>query len=143
MFGSKGKIDISVQRISYAPGDVIRGSVALTLKKPVKARELSISLIGQYGTTQTTPRVELCPFGKMGEVTQYNDFKTTAKTVHIGAFRQLLDGESEYGREREYPFEIKIQADISTSPIVKWYLLAKLDIPGGLDISKEVGITIE
>jgi len=63
MFGSKGKIDISVQGISYAAGDVIRGSVALTLKKPVKARELSISLIGQYGTTQTTPGVIVFPWG--------------------------------------------------------------------------------
>jgi hypothetical protein len=25
---------------------------------------------------------------------------------------------------------------------IKWYLLAKLDIPGGLDISKKVDITI-
>ena len=143
MFGSKGKIDISVQRISYAPGDVIRGSVALTLKKPVKARELSISLIGQYGTTQTTPGVIVFPWrGSMGERTHYSDFKTTAKTVRICAFKQLLDGESEYGRDREYPFEIRIQGDISTSPIIKWYLLARLDVPGRLDISKEVGITI-
>ncbi len=142
MFGSKGKIDISVQRISYAPGDVIRGSVALTLKKPVKARELSISLIGQYGTTQTTPRVKIFPWGKMGERTEYTDFKTTTKTVRICAIKQPLDGESEYGRDREYPFEIKIRGDISTSPIIKWYLLAKLDIPRGPDISRKVDITI-
>jgi hypothetical protein len=29
-----------------------------------------------------------------------------------------------------------------TSSVVKWYLLAKLDIPHGRDITKKVGITI-
>ena len=138
----KGRIDISIRKAGYARGETIAGNVTLTLKKPVRAKQLSISLIGQYETTQTTPRVELCPFGKMGEVTQYTDFKTTAKTVHICAFRQLLDGEHEYGRDREYPFEAKIKTDVSTSPITKWYLLAKLDIPRGPDISRRVDITI-
>jgi len=141
VFG-KGNINISIQKTNYAPGDTISGSVALTLKKPVKAKQLSISLIGQYETTQTTPRVGIFPGGKMGERTEYTDFKTTTKTVRVCAFKQPLNGGSEYGREREYPFEIKIQADMSTSPIIKWYLLAKLDIPGGLDISKKVDITI-
>ncbi len=138
----KGRIDISIRKAGYARGETIAGNVTLTLKKPVRAKELTISLIGQYETTQTTPRVGIFPGGKMGERTEYTDFKTTTKTVRICAFKQPLDGESEYGREREYPFEIKTQADISTSPIIKWYLLAKLDIPRGPDISKEVGITI-
>ncbi|NWF77067.1 MAG: hypothetical protein HXY36_00450 [Chloroflexi bacterium] len=46
MFG-KGKIDIAIQKFNYAPGDTISGNVALTLKKPVNAREVSISLIGE------------------------------------------------------------------------------------------------
>lgn len=142
MFG-KGRISISIQKTNFTPGDTVSGSVALTLKKPVKAKELSLSLIGQYETTQTIPGVIVFPYGgTMGERTHYSDFKTTAKTVRVCAFKQLLDGESEYGLDREYPFEIKIQADIPTSPIIKWYLLAKLDIPGRLDISKKVDITI-
>jgi hypothetical protein len=52
MFGfGKGKINISIQKTYYAPGDLISGNVALTLKKPVKAREVSISLIGEEITT--------------------------------------------------------------------------------------------
>ena len=108
----------------------------------MKAKELSVSLIGQYKTTQTTPRVEIFPLNKWGKRTHYTEFKTTTKTARICTFKQPLDGESEYGREREYPFETKIRADISTSPTIKWYLLAKLDVPGGLDISKKVDITI-
>jgi hypothetical protein len=52
MFGfDKGKINITIQKTNYAPGDTISGNVALTLKKPVKAKEVSISLIGEEVTT--------------------------------------------------------------------------------------------
>jgi hypothetical protein len=50
---SKGKIDIVIPQTCYAPGDIISGNVSLTLKKPVKARQLCISLIGDYKSTVT------------------------------------------------------------------------------------------
>jgi hypothetical protein len=165
MFG-KGKIDIAIQKTYYAPGDTISGNVALTLKKPVKAREVSISLIGEHKTTQTTPRVG----GTMGGGGM--SMSTTTKTMRIYDFKQQLDSEKEYSQGREYHFEIKIPADtLSMRPLmpeqegklgqvlkvaqtaaamtgaipfqrIKWYLLAKLDVPGGLDISKKVDVTI-
>ena len=165
MFG-KGKINIAIQKTYYTPGDIISGNIALTLKKPVKAREVSISLIGEHKTTQTTPQVG----GTMGGGGM--SMSTTTKTVRIYDFKQQLDSEKEYSQELEYHFEIKIPADtLSMSPQmsgqegklgqvlkvaqtaaamtgaipfqrIKWYLLAKLDIPGGLDISKKIDITI-
>lgn len=86
MFG-KGKINIAVQRSHYAPGDVISGNVALTLKKPVKAREMSISLVGEHKTTQTTSQVG-GPMGGGGM-----SASTSTKTVRIYDFKQRLDGE--------------------------------------------------
>jgi len=165
MFG-KGKINIAIQKTNYAPGDTISGNVALTLKKPVKAREVSISLIGEHKTTQTTPGVG-GPMGGGGM-----SLSTTTKTVRIYDFKQQLDSEKEYSQGREYHFDIKIPADtLSMSPQIsevegklgqvlkvaqtaaamtgaipfqriKWYLVAKLDIPGGLDISRKVDVTI-
>jgi hypothetical protein len=158
MFG-KGKIDIAIQKTSYAPGDVISGTVALTLKRPVKARELSISLIGEYRTTQTIPRVGTLRVGgtiargrlswmergmlmsaPTAKAMRTHDFKTIKKTVRIYGFKQQLHGEGEYRQGRQYHFDIRIRTDIPTSP--KWYLLAKLDIPSGLDVSKKIRITI-
>ncbi len=52
MFGTKGKIDIAIQKFNYAPGDTISGNVALALNKPVQGRELSVSLIGEQCITQ-------------------------------------------------------------------------------------------
>ena len=163
MFG-KGKINISIQRTNYAPGDIISGDVALTLKKPVKAREVSISLIGEHRTTQTTPRIG----GTMGGGGMSTS--TTMNTVRIYDFKQQLDSEKEYSQGGEYRFEIKIPTDIlgmrpqtpegklgqvlkvaQTAAAItgaiprrrlQWYLSAKLDIPGGMDISKKVDITI-
>jgi len=159
MFG-KGKIDISIKRTNYAPGDTISGNVALTLKKPVKAREVSISLIGEQKNT------------RVGGMPGSQGTSTTTQRIRIYDFKQQLDSEKEYSQGREYRFEIKIPADIlNTRPQMpelggklgqglklaqaaaamtgaipfqrtKWYLLAKLDIPGGFDVKKTADVTI-
>ena len=152
MFG-KGRIDITVPRTSYAPGDTISGNVTLTLKKPVKAREASISLIGE----RIIPR---------------SGREKSTTTERIYDFKQQLDSEREYSQKEEYRFEIKIPGDVlsmkpqmpelegtagqvlkvaqaaaAMSGVIplqrtKWYLLAKLDVPGGLDVNKNVDLTI-
>jgi len=150
MFG-KGKIDINIPKTDFLPGDKISGNVLLALKKPVKAREASISLIGE----QTTIRG-----GVLGTEQSRN-------TQRVYDFRQRLDGEKEYNGEARYSFEIKLPEDIlSRQPQVpqasgalgqglkiaqaiagigvwsNWYLLAKMDVPGGMDINKKLQITI-
>ena len=159
MFG-KGKINIAIQRTGYAPGDIISGNVALTLKKPVKAREMSISLIGEQKNTLLG--------GKPGS----KDMSTNTQRIRIYDFKQQLDSEKEYRQGQEYRFEIKIPADIlSAKPQMpelegklgqglkvaqaaaantgviplqqtRWYLLAKLDIPREVDIKKTADIAI-
>ena len=171
MFGSKGKIDVTIQKTRYAPGDTISGNVALTLKKPVNAREVNISLIGEQITTGGGGKVgwgggrtSSSGVGMMGGGAGSTNIE------RIYDFKQQLDSEKEYNQGGEYRFEIGIPADILgmgpqmpegklgqvlkvaqtaaaitgaiPSRRLKWYLLAKLDIPGGLDISKKVDITI-
>jgi hypothetical protein len=159
MFG-KGKIDISIPKTDYAAGDTIAGTVALTLKKPVKADEMSISLIGEQLVTRRAST------GRSSQPT------TTTERIRIYDFKQKLDGTKEYNQTKEYSFKIKIPADIlNMKPQLpemedtlgqgmkiaqaamafvgalsiqhtRWYLLAKLDIPGGLDIKEKADITI-
>jgi hypothetical protein len=167
MFG-KGKINIAIQKTYYAPGDIISGDVALTLKKPVKAREVSISLIGEQ---LITSRQKESGWGITGGGIGYSSSSSAqAKRERIYDFKLPLDSEREYSEGREYRFEIKIPADILgmrpqtpegklgqalkvaqtvatitgaiSTQRIKWYLLAKLNIPGGLDISKKVDVTI-
>ena len=165
----KGKINITIQRTNYAPGDTISGNVVLTLKKPVKAREVSISFIGEQIITSREKESGLGITS--GGIGFSGGGSSQSRRVHIYDFKQPLDGEREYSEGREYRFEIKIPADIpsmrpqtpelqgklgqvrkvvqmakvmtgaaQSSPM--WYLLAKLDIPRGLDISKKVDVTI-
>jgi len=150
MFG-KGKIDISIAKTNFAPGEKITGNVILSLKKPVKAREASISLIGEQTTTRggfTSPQ-------------------QSSSTQRIYDFKHRLDGEKEYDKEAKYEFEIKLPEDIlSRQPQMpqvggalgkglkfaqavtgmgvwsSWYLLARLDVAGGMDISRKVQVTI-
>jgi len=151
MFGRKGKIDIAIQKTNYTPGDIISGNVALTLKRPVKATEVSISLIGTawvttYSGTTTSSGVGITRGAgiTLGGGKSSSSWKERKR---IYDFKQQLDSEKEYSGGREYRFEIKIPADIlnmgtQMTGRIKWYLSAKLDIPGGLDISKKVDITI-
>ncbi|MCJ7669039.1 MAG: hypothetical protein MUO61_00780 [Dehalococcoidia bacterium] len=144
----KGKIDIAIQKFNYAPGDTISGNVALTLKRPVKARELSVSLIGgQQITQEQATESRSIIFG------DHKSQGTSTNTKSVYEFKQQLDGEKQYSQGQEYYFfEIKIPADIldkgaeMTGTIqffpVMWYLLSKLDIPGRLDISNKVQVTI-
>jgi hypothetical protein len=170
MFGfGKGKIDITIQKTNYVPGDTISGNVALTLKKPVRAKEVSISLVGEEVTTGGGGKVGWGGGRTSGGVGTMGGGGST-KIERIYDFKQQLDSEKEYSQGGEYHFEIKIPADILgmgpqtpegklgqvlkvaqtvatfTGAIsrqrLQWYLLAKLDIPGGLDISKKVDITI-
>jgi hypothetical protein len=170
VFGlDKGKINITIQKTNYAPGDTISGTVALTLKKPVKAKEVSISLVGEEVTTGGGGKVGWGGGRTSGGVGTMGGGGST-KIERIYDFKQQLDSEKEYSQGGEYHFEIKIPADIlgmgpqmpegALGQVLKvgqtvaaitgaisrqrlqWYLLAKLDIPGGLDISKRVDITI-
>jgi|SRR5665811_1571450 len=149
----KGRIDIALPKTNFNLGDTISGNVALTMKKPIKARELSISLIGDQTTT-------------LGGSVIGGD--TSTRNTRIYDFKQQLDIEKEYDKSGAYNFEIKIPADIlgrqpqmpqiegklgealkvaqmfmvTAKTTTKWYLMAKLDIPWGIDIKKEVQITI-
>jgi hypothetical protein len=149
LFG-KGKMEIQVSKVNYHPGDTISGYVTLSMKKLVKGREVAISLVGEQ--TVTRP----------GNADEGN----TTETTRIYEFKLKLDGEKEYDSEYNYKFEIIIPPDIlarqqmpeiggafgqglkivqSLSRMnvrTNWYLHAKLDIPGGIDVGKKLQITI-
>lgn len=158
MFG-KGKINLTLERTHFEPGEIISGTINLSLKKPVQARGISISMIGEERSSSTS-----IGMGK-GVSNSYRQQK-------VYDFKQDLDGEKEYVSGQEYSFEMKIPDDILnlTPQIpeipgvagnalklvqaaatmtggmrrirVKWYLKAKLDVPGGVDISKKADIII-
>ena len=148
------KITVSLNKYQYKPGDVIKGSVGLNLRKPTRARKLVVSLLGKVRTTHRDSK------GNM-----------TTEDITIYDFTIPLDGENYYLSEM-YPFEIKIQSNIlqmhsSSQQIqqllqeklgrvgailgkmavggqgpVRWMVHAQLDIPMKFDVQKSQDIII-
>ena len=150
----KGKMEIQIPRTNYAYGEIIEGKVTLELKKPQKAKGVSIDLVQEYQTyerrgSQTVP------------VTHTNHIDTLT-----------LDSEKEYpaGNVMEYPFKFTLpvyqgpQIDTGSTlgqvvkvietvePIInvlgsghsggsEWFLKAKLDV-SGFDVNKDLKLQI-
>ncbi len=106
----------------------------------MKARGMSISLIGEGKTRVTTPSVE-----RSGMVTYAT---TVTCTTRFYDAEQQLDGEKQYSEGQEhYLFETKIPANVlDVRPRIiggiRWYLVAKLDIPHGIDVTKRLRVRI-
>ncbi len=148
------KITVTLDKYQYKPGDIIKGSVGLNLRKPIRARKLVVSLLGKVKTT-------------------HRDSKGHMQTedVVVYDFTIPLDGENDYLSEM-YKFEIKIQSDLlqmhssnqqiqqilqaklgtfgailgqivtgGQSP-VRWMVHTQLDIPMKLDVHKSQDIVI-
>jgi len=150
LFG-KEKITLMLEKYNFKPGDTIKGNVTLNLKKPVKARKMIVSFIGQ--------RRE-----------KYRDRNGTHyRTTNVFDFTMPLGPEKEYQNEK-FDFEIKIPSDIiqqtrtpGASQLdgtlgkvvavgaalsgtryypIEWLVHAKLDVPLKFDVKKSQKIIL-
>ena len=146
----KGKIDLKLDKYSFSPGDTIKGVVSFKLKKPTKAREFTIRLIGEERQTNRRMRSE-------------GGMQTDTNTIKFFDLKIPLDGEREYS-EGKYDFKVPIPSglyDPGKKPEgmmgdiigvlesvsgerrdLKWTLIANLDIPMGFDLTKKQNIVI-
>lgn len=104
-FFKKNQILLTLDKYAYAPGETIKGSVGLKLKRPLRARNLTVALIGLRIVHQSGIAVGPVRAGNQGQQTQ---------VYTIYNFEIPLDGENTYFNEL-YPFEIKIPSDILQS----------------------------
>jgi hypothetical protein len=144
MFGflKGGKININLNKLSFKHGEMVEGKVDLNVKKAKNARGVKVKI---YAV-----RKERSSSGN----------GTTNRTLF--SYEQPLDVEREYSPGNyNYDFKlqvpdeqkINIEGNVGTalnaikafgnmvSPTY-WYIEAKLDVPGGLDINKKVQINV-
>lgn len=154
----KGRLIIKLEKFNYSVGETISGIVFLDLKKPVQAKELVIAL---RGDRKSRGGIQL------GD--SHNNRRQEEHRVY--EFEIHLDGEKEYTKGMEYPFEIVVPEDVrnlqpnmpgsggvlgSVMKVaqtaatmtgvytqLKWYLHAKLDVPRGIDVKDDQDITIQ
>jgi hypothetical protein len=101
----KDQIVVTLEKYSYTPGETIKGSVGLKLKRPLHAKKLIVGLIGLRIVHQSNISVGPVRVGNQGSQTQ---------VYTIYNFEIPLDEEAVYFHEL-YPFEIKIPSDILQS----------------------------
>jgi hypothetical protein len=104
-FFKKNQIDVKLQKYSYTPGEIIKGTVELKLKRPVQAKKLSVAFIGLRIVHQGNIAVGPVRVGNQGQQTQ---------VYTIYHFEIPLDEEAVYYHEL-YPFDIQIPPDILQS----------------------------
>lgn len=141
------EIELALEKTYFKPGELIRGHISLTPKRPVKARQLRVFFFGER-------TVRVMERNNKGRMQSHN------RTDTVYRFEQKIDEEKEYSNA-EYDFEIKVPETLfqalpegalgtavkvfqmfqGSSP-VKWYVEAQLDIPMGFDIKKKVQITV-
>lgn len=151
LFGPE-KMILALDQFNFFPGETVKGTVSINLKKPKKARKLEVALIGQRKERRTRHR--------NGRTESYWE------TVKIYDFEIPLGPDGEY-QKGDYTFEIKIPENIldSTQPKrpdgalgtisdiagtlggsrvgqVEWLVKSNLDIPMGFDVSKTQKIVI-
>ena len=143
VFG-KGKIEIQLNRLSFAQEEKIQGKVVLNLNEPVNAREVRIVLQAIRTNSMAS--------------------KGQNRTQVLYEFKQVLDGQKQYMGTSEYAFELLVPSNIvpkmpvaggalgaaigvlgalsASTMRVDWYLDASLDIPMGFDVSRRVQIQV-
>ena len=152
------KITLMLEKYDYKPGDIIKGTVKLNLKKPMNARKLEIAFIGRKISKQSSMAVgPMVTGGSRGRHSSSTQYQT------VFDFKIPISGEKEYQNE-EYPFEIKIPSNIlqdnptlegklgqaatavkmlsGVSSRIDWIVKAQLDVPKKLDIKKSQKIIL-
>jgi hypothetical protein len=110
-FFKKNQIDVKLEKYAFSPGETIKGSVGLKLKRPVNAKKLTVALIGLRIVHQGNIAIGPVRVGNQGQQTQM---------YTIYHFEIPLDEDAVYYHEL-YPFEIQIPRDILQSSEQKFH----------------------
>ncbi|MFQ6012969.1 MAG: hypothetical protein ACE5LS_04930 [Thermoplasmata archaeon] len=169
LFG-KGKMEVTLDKYSYEPGETITGYMSFTLKKPVEARGVFTHLIGEERGTES-----YILNGRQRTRTVWNE---------VYSMKFPLDGEREYSGGGTYDIDMHIPGDVLGTPpeppgppmctgcgeelqtgskykycpycgtrrtrrpprgggkTMRWWVKANLDRPHALDVKRKVQITI-
>ena len=130
IFEPEGTIDLI--KNSFVPGEMVKGTVKLVLKKPVNARRFLVSLIGEEWVDVS------CGSGKTR--------RARKEEINIHSEVIQLSGEGLFDFIEKI-FEFKIPEN--APPTIKgdeaglrWLVHAKLDVPMGRDKNERVELFV-
>ncbi|MFA6214398.1 MAG: hypothetical protein WC717_03925 [Candidatus Micrarchaeia archaeon] len=146
-------MSISLDRASYAAGDIVTATISLRREKPAKARGVYASLScteqHQVKTTVVIDQYTLDRHKEMGIPYSSNiETRTVKRDSVLFSQEKKLSGEREFSGEEAFTVQFTLPRNASPTShefghdgkIHIWKLSAKLDIPMAMDdnASKEV-----
>ena len=142
MFGlGKGKIDLILEKTSFAHGEVINGKINMTLKKPINAKGVIVTLFAERTKRDSdgdTHVQRVFDFSLPVDIEKLYEATPTSYD-----FKIQVPAENKVQMEGKIGTALKAFSAIGNmmSP-TKWYIEAKLDIPKGLDVRKKQQISV-
>lgn len=154
LFG-KGKIEMILGKYNYKPGETITGDINLKLKKTIRARGLTVQLIGEETISGRSSRQDGSEADRIYDIKipldGEKDYKGGTYKFEMKIPETILD-RTYKKEEREAPggkigTAVKAFKYLTSEPerirtIVNWYVIANLDVPKAFDVTKEQQITI-
>jgi len=132
IFEPEGTLDIDLIKNSFVPGEMVKGTVKLVLKKPVNARRFLVSLIGEEWVDVS------CGSGKTRQ------HKKEEINIHSEIIQ--LSGETLIDfMEKDFEFKIPENAPPTIEGDeagLRWLVHAKLDVPMGRDKNERVEVFV-
>lgn len=145
----EGSVSIVLNKMNFAFGEDIEGSVSLKLKNEKKARQMAVLILAER------------------EYKTYRNGSYSSETRTLFTNSWQLDGEKAYlppGADYQFKIQLPQKSVLPQEPQfsgalgtvvdvvkavsggpspIKWFVIAKLDIPGGIDISKRAQISVQ
>ena len=128
----EGTLDIDLIKNSFLPGEMVKGTLKLILKKPVNARRFLVSLMGEEWVDVS------CGSGKTRRA------KKEEINIHSEVIQLSGEGLLDFV-EKDFEFKIPENAP----PTIKgeeaglrWLVHAKLDVPMGRDKNERVEVFV-
>ncbi len=138
---SKGKMELTLDELDYAPGETITGKLDFTLKQPVKARGVFLRLIGEDWRGTGSPS----PYYRSPRALRREAKHPKMAWQKAYATKKIpLDGERQYMGGGTYRIKMKIPEDVLGSKTFprRFFLRGNLDVPRGFDLKTKVPVSI-
>jgi len=148
----KNKLDLKIERYNYKPGEIVKGSFYIDLKKTYEVRKIQVSLIGRRKERYTDAEGEtqyhfvnvyefplpIAPEGKY----QYQQFHFEIKIPDT--ILEQCDQPIDYNPDTTLGKIAEFSRAMSTNRTypVEWLIEAQLDIPMRIDMTKSHKIII-
>ena len=142
------KITLMLEKYSFAPGEMAKGTITLNLKKPTYARKLQVSLIGVRRVRRGNSWQWQTVYDFNMPISGERDYQTEQVAFQLPIPQDILQPKTSQQAIQE-GLQNKLGATGSFisalsvgTGITKWKIRAQLDVPKALDVKVDQDIQL-